>query len=483
MRRAAAALVVVALAACTGGGGAADLATPATAPPPPKPPPTTAPLTFDDRTDDVPDEVFPGFGDPRIDVRSYDVTVRADPGELTIEGEVTMVLAPSGDDPVRDLTLDLQGPAITEATVDGRPAQVQAGEAEVVITPAVPLLAGEEVEAVLAYEGEPSQEPFPVFGISVGWQPDDEGGWFTMSEPAGTSTWVPCNDHPSDKATWRVTLDVPEGIEGVSNGRLEDGGPVVEGGRARWTWTEDEPMASYLVLAAVGDYDLVTTEADGIRSTFAFPTSLDADRRTGFDVHDEIVRFFADTFGPYPGDDSGAIVVPVELGVALEVQTRSLFGVDSVGTEVGALAHELAHQWYGNAVTPARWEDLWLNEGFATYADWLWREHDGGRPVDEEAARALERQGGSTIPVRDPQAAATFDFLIYEGGAVVLHALRRTVGDDAFFTILRRWFAEHEGETATTDDLVALSSEVAGTDLSTFFMTWLDTAPLPDLPG
>lgn len=483
MRRVAAVVAVLALAGCTGGGGAADLATPASAPPPAEPPPTTAPLTFDDRPDDVPDEVFPGFGDPRIDVRSYDVTVRADPGELALEGEVTMVLAPSGDDPVRDLTLDLQGPTITEATVAGRPAQVQAGDAEVVITPAVPLLAGEEVEAVLAYEGEPSQEPFPVFGISVGWQPDDEGGWFTMSEPGGTSTWVPCNDHPSDKATWRVTLDVPEGIEGISNGRLEGDGPEVTDGRARWTWSEDEPMATYLVLAAVGDYDLVTREVDGIRSTFAFPTSLADDQRSGFDVHDEIVRFFSDTFGPYPGDDSGAIVVPVDLGVALEVQTRSLFGADSVGSDVGALAHELAHQWYGNAVTPASWEDLWLNEGFATYGDWLWREHDGGRSVDEEAARALERQGASTIGVRDPQAAATFDFLIYEGGAVVLHALRRTVGDDAFFTILRRWFDEFRGTAATTDDLVALSSEVAGTDLADFFTTWLDGAPLPELPG
>ncbi|HRW39040.1 MAG TPA: M1 family metallopeptidase [Aquihabitans sp.] len=480
MRRALATVLVVALAGCSAAGSSDGAATPSDGPA--GAPTTTEALTFDDRPDDVADEVFADLGDPRIDVRSYDVDVRADPGDPRIEGEVTMALAPTGDDALRDFTLDLKGPEITDASVDGEPAQVQAGDAEVVITPAQPLLGGDEVEATFTYEGEPSQAPFPVFGITVGWQPDDEGGWFTMSEPAGTSSWVPCNDHPSDKATWRVTLDVPEDTEGISNGRLEGDGPEVADGRARWTWSEDEPMASYLVLAAVGDYDLVTADADGVRTTYAFPTSLDERGRRGFDRTPEIVAWFAEQFGPYPADDSGAIVVPTDLGVALEVQTRPLFGLDDTGAAVGALAHELAHQWFGDAVGPERWDDLWLNEGFATYADWMWGEHDGGDTVDEEAARAHERQGDTSIPVHDPQAAATFDFLIYEGGALVLHALRHEVGDEAFFEILRRWVAEHRGSTATTADFVALASDVAGRDLQELFTAWLDRAPLPDLP-
>ena len=448
-------------------------------------PATAPPLDFDDRPSDVPDDVFPGLGDPRIDVASYDVTVKADPGDTKIEGHVVMELRPSGDDPVRDFTLDLRGPEVTDAHVAGEPAQVQViDDDQVLLTPAQPLLAHESVSVEIDYAGEPSQEPFPVFGISVGWQPDDDGGWFTMSEPNGTSTWVPCNDHPSDKATWRVTLDVPEGVEGISNGRLETDGPVEEDGRSRWTWSEEEPMASYLVLAAVGDYDLVTSEHGGIRSTFAFPTSLSDRARAGFDHHDAILDFFADRFGAYPGDDSGAIVVPVGLGVALEVQTRPLFGTDSIGgTEVGALAHELAHQWFGDAVSPESWEDLWLNEGFATYADWLWREHAGGPSVDEQAADAWQRYQSSTIAVRDTGAAETFDLLIYEGGAVVLHALRQTIGDDAFFDLLTRWVHDHRGGSATTQDFEDLAAEVSGTDLSTFFPAWLDQAPMPKLPG
>ena len=242
-------------------------------------------------------------------------------------------------------------------------------------------------------------------------------------------------------------------------------------------------MASYLVLVAVGDYDLVTHDDAGIRTTFAFPTSLAATNRKGFDRHDAIVRYFADRFGPYPGKDSGAIVAPTELGVALESQSRSLFGTDDVGPEVGALAHELGHQWFGDAVSPESWADVWLNEGFATYADWLWTEHDGGPTVAAEAARAERKFQDTSVPILDHDAAAEFDFHIYEGGALVLQALRETVGDDAFFTILRRWVAEHRGGSATTEDFERLASKVAGKDLSSFFDAWLRSTPLPDLPG
>ena len=155
----------------------------------------------------------------------------------------------------------------------------------------------------------------------------------------------------------------------------------------------------------------------------------------------------------------------------------------SGGTEVGALAHELAHQWFGDAVSPESWEDLWLNEGFATYADWLWREHAGGPSVDEQAADAWQRYQSSTIAVRDTGAAETFDLLIYEGGAVVLHALRQTIGDDAFFAVARRLVADHGGANADADDLVALASDEAGEDLAPFFEAWLDEAPQPPLPG
>jgi aminopeptidase N len=442
------------------------------------------PLEVDERPDDIADDVFGDLGDPRIDVTAYDVTVRADPGEASIEGDATLTLRPSGDLPLSSFTLDLRGPEVVRATVDGRTAAVAASDAEIAITPARPVPAGDEVEVRITYEGEPSQEPFPVFGIPIGWQPDDEGGWFTMSEPNGTSTWVPSNDHPSDKAPWRITLDVPDGTEGISNGRLLGGAPVVGGGRARWTWVEEEPMATYLVLAAVGEYELETTERDGIETTYAFPEGRADELAPGFADHDAIIDLFSERFGPYPNGESGAIVVPAELGLALEVQTRSLFDVETVaGGDVGPLAHELAHQWFGNDVSPADWRDLWLNEGFATYADWMWQEHDGGPSVDAFARDAADRYADVGLAVRDPAAASTFDLVVYERGAVALHALRLEVGEEAFATILRRWVAERAGTSATTADLVELASEVAGRDLAELFAAWLDRTPQPSLPS
>jgi aminopeptidase N len=436
--------------------------------------------------DDVPDDTFPGLGDPRIDVASYDVTVTADPGEEAIEGRVAIALRVLGDRPLASFTLDLRGPKISEAVVDDRDAAVSATGAEVTITPAAPLRPDRDVEVDLTYAGIPDQTSFPALGVPVGWQPDDAGGWFTMSEPNGTSTWVPCNDHPIDKATWRITLDTPKGVTGLANGKLQGGGPTTHGSRDRWVWQETEEMAPYLVFAAVGDYDLETREvgetgADGV---FAFPPDLSEPKRQAFDATDDILDFFGSRFGAYPNDDAGAIVVDVELGLALEVQTRPLFGLDGVQDGyTWALAHELAHQWFGDAVTLADWRDLWLNEGFATYADWLWLDHHGDYPLSASVDDAVNRFADSNLTVRDPTAASTFDMVVYERGALTLHALRLEVGDQAFFRILKAWVRRFDGKSATTEDFVDLASEVAGRDLTDLFHRWLDETPQPELPG
>lgn len=487
-----AALVLAGLAACSADGGATagrgrtttTAATGTTGPQPdgegPRPiDPDAAP---DPDVDDVTDEVFDDLGDPRIDVSHYAVVVTADPGRPELRGTATLTLTALTAEPLADLTLDLRGPVVSEATVDGEPAEVaDADPDEIRITPAEPIEPGTEAEVVLTYAGEPDQDEFPGLGVPVGWQPDDVGGWFTMSEPNGTSTWVPASDHPSDKATWSITLDTPDDVVGVANGRLVSQESAE--GRTAWVWETDEPMATYLVLAAVGDYDLVQRAGpDDAQVVFAFPSDLPAEDRAGFDDLDAIVDYFGETFGEYPDDDLGAIVVPTSLGLALENQTRPLFGLDAVGEgEVWALAHELAHQWFGNAVSPARWDDLWLNESFATYADWLWRDHAGEADIAVLAERVgVPRQGG--LAVTDPEAAASFDGVIYEGGARALHALRLTIGDEPFFELLRRWYAERDGTSASTDDFTALAEEVAGEDLDAFFDAWLRAPKQPALP-
>ena len=498
MKRGAAAGLVAcfAVASCSISGGDAAAPTPrepttsrpaipSTTDPAPTTPSEEAPApSGDPLPDDVPDRTFAGLGDPRINVSHQAVTVRAAPGEERISGRAVLTLRSTVDEPLTSFTLDLRGPEVTTIAINGADVEADQRDGELTITPATPIPPDTDIDVAISYAGVPDQTEFPSWGIPVGWQADDEDSWFTMSEPNGTATWVPVNDHPSDKASWTVRLDVPEGVTAIANGRLQGGKPTrTDAGRDRWTWVEEEPMASYLVLAAIGDYDLVASDHGDVRVVRAFPASLGDRARSAFDPIEEIIDFYADQFGPYPNDDAGAIVVPTELGVALESQTRPLFGTDGVaGDSAPALAHELAHQWFGDAVTPTTWTDVWLNEGFATYADWMWTEHDGGRTVDDIARRTAKREPVTDQPVRDPASAGQFS-AVYEGGALALHALRLTVGDEVFFRIVRRWLTAFDGRSAGTGDLVEIASSEAGRDLSGFFGEWLDQAPQPALPG
>lgn len=443
---------------------------------------TTRPDGPSATVDDVPDTVFTGQGDPRIDVETYDVSVKADPGQPGIEGRVELVLRPTTADPLRSFTLDLRGPEVTAASVAGKPAKVAAADAgEIRITPAAALPPGRPARVVIRYAGTPKAEAFPSLGVPVGWQEDTAGSWFTMSEPNGTSTWVPVNDHPSDKAVWTVTLDTPTDATGVSNGRLLSSNEA--NGRRRWVWHTAQPMASYLVFAAIGDFELVKGPGPaGVDVTYAFPPGMTAEQRKGFDELPDILAFFSKTFGPYPFDAAGAVVVRSTLGLALENQTRPLFGTDALGAGVvWALPHELAHQWFGDAVSPARWQDVWLNESFATYADWLYKSARDGIPV-EQVRKENPVPQHTGLAVTDAEAAATFDGTIYEGGATALHALRLEIGSEKFFELVRRWFHDYNGKSATTEDFEALAEEVSGRDLDSFFQTWLDSPDQPDLP-
>lgn len=443
------------------------------------------PAGGDPLPDDISDRTFDGLGDPRIDVQHYGVTVRADPGADEIRGSADIELRSTVREPLDSFTLDLKGPKVTSAGVDGIRAKVTQTADEVTITPSAPIRpVGRDVIVTIEWKGVPDQTEFPGWGMPVGWQGDDEDGWFTMSEPDGTATWVPVNDHPSDKATWTIRLDVPKGVTAIANGRLQGRGPKrTDQGRDRWTWVEEQPMASYLVLAAIGDYDLVSSDHGDVRVVRAFPSSMGKEERSAFDPIEEILDFYGSQFGAYPNDDAGAIVVPTGLGLALESQTRPLFGTDGVmGDSAPALPHELAHQWFGDAVSPETWTDVWLNEGFATYADWMWTQHEGGRSVDEIAARTARTSPVEDLAVRDPQSAGAFSAAVYEGGALALHALRKTVGDEVFFRIVRRWVSTYDGRSAGTGDLVAIASEESGQDLAGFFDAWLDQAPQPALP-
>jgi aminopeptidase N len=309
-------------------------------------------------------------------------------------------------------------------------------------------------------------------------------GAIALGEPESASTWFPVDDHPSDKATYDVQVTVPDGLAALSNGAPK--GTVSRDGWTTWRWAEGSPMASYLSTLVIGNYRVSTGTHAGKPLVTAVAAGLPADgpaaaslARTG-----EVVDFLSGLFGPYPFDAYGGIVVADErIRYALEAQTRPVYGPgffrgDKPNTEV--VAHELAHQWFGDSVSLARWQDIWLNEGFATYAEWLWDEHDGGRGVATSFATVYAATDW-TKPSVDPGRAAMFGDGVYQRGALAVHALRRAVGDETFFRILRGWLAQRRGGAATTADFIGYAERVAGRPLRPLFDAWLIGVTAPAL--
>jgi aminopeptidase N len=217
-------------------------------------------------------------------------------------------------------------------------------------------------------------------------------------------------------------------------------------------------------------YNFVDTGVKGSRLTTA---------QAALALQPEMIGFLDDIFGPYPFTSSGAIVDDNSVGYALETQTRPIYGRSAGESTV---AHELAHQWVGDSVTPELWRDIWLNEGFATYAEWLWDEHQGRATpqerFDEIYAIPAEDEFWATPP-GDPGAEDLFNAATYDRGAAALQALRGKIGDDDFFTVLERWTTENADGNVTTADFVALAEEVSGEQLDDFSTTWIYTPEKP----
>ena len=306
-----------------------------------------------------------------------------------------------------------------------------------------------------------------------------------LSEPDGAQSWYPVNDHPSDKATYTFRITVPDPLIAAANGVLTEQVPA--NGNTTYVWESGQPMASYLVQVAVGNFVIVddgTAAGVPIRHVFAeniAQEAIEATERTP-----EMVELYSEQWGQYPFEAYGALVIDEPLGVALETQTLSLFGSDSglfPGSEI-IYAHELAHQWFGDAVSPARWRDIWLNEGFATYAEWVWEEHDGRGTIDEIAEdiyRGYAASGEDTV-VLDPGPEDLFSAAVYERGGLTLYALRVEVGAETFDEILRTYFEKFNGESVTTEDFVDVAEDVSGKNLDALFAAWLTDPDLPPFP-
>lgn len=428
------------------------------------------------------DSYYPSYGNGGYDVSHYDLRLKYQPTTDRLEGTATVVATAKQDLSRFNLDFALD---VREVLVGGKKAAfTKSGDHELEITPPAALDSGRSFTVVVRYSGTPSKVEAGGF---TGWQRTPDGG-VAANEPESAWWWFPSNDHPLDKATYDVSVAVPDGTQAISNGTLASSSSQL--GWTRYNWRSSKPQATYLATLAVGKFDITKdTTAGGLPVINAYSKDLGENAgaaRASVERTAEVADWESTVFGPYPFEALGGYVPNVSAGFALETQTRPFYGPKKFakGSNVSVVVHELAHQWFGDSVSLKDWRDIWINEGFASYAQWLWSEKEGEGTAQELADYTYADYPADDpfwkVEPGDPGAANQFHEAVYDRGALALQALRNRVGDKAFFAILKGWTAEHRYGNASVKDFVAYAEKVSGKPLATLFDTWLFT---PSKPG
>jgi aminopeptidase N len=426
------------------------------------------------------DPYYPLDGNGGYDVTHYDVhdSYRHQTHELTGWTDVSLTAREALSS--FDLDLMLQP---TSVTVDGDPAAFRKSRPhELVVTPASPIADGRQVVVHVDYHGKPGSLSY------AGEQPwlDQGGEASATNEPHMAPWWFPADDHPRDKASYDITFSAPSAEKVISNGTLV--GTQTADGMTAWHWQMPEPMATYLAFVAVGPfrveqgvyhgrpwYDAVSTD---------YPEQVQDDALRLLRRTPHMVEWLEQQFGPYPFDTTGGVVVWGYRGFALENQSRPTYPFLGTGTDARLTQlHELAHQWFGDDVSVRRWRDIWLNEGFATWAEWRFTETHGGISAQRQLLRAYRGRPASgafwRLHVAAPGTRRMFDEPVYLRGAMTLQALRHRVGPATFRLLLRTWVKDHAGRSGSTSQFEALARQVSGQHLGGFFDRWLHSGVKP----
>jgi aminopeptidase N len=433
--------------------------------------PTTASQPFTAGSAGLDDPFFPLAGNGGYDVRHYSLDL--DYQRAANQLDARAIIVAKAEQNLSSFNLDLRGFTITDVEVNGRDATfARSGEHELTVTPRRGLRSGLPFFVKVEYEGMPALIIDPD-GTSEGWVPTSDGA-FVVNEPQGSPGWYPANDNPRDKATYDFAITVPEGNTAIGNGRLLS--KRTRDGRTTWRWLEDSPMAPYLATATNGVFDLTVNRWRGRPLYQAVDPALPnaATHAATLAREAEVLEFFDDLYGRYPFSTGGGVVDDGRVGYALESQTKSMY---DRSVSFSTLVHEVAHQWYGNAVTLTLWPDIWLNEGFATWSEWIWFEEHGGPTAAEQFDIEYARPDTSSFWQRPPADLGGPQFMFtsppYDRGAMTLQALREKIGDADFMAIMRAWYRNNRYGNVTTADLIRLSERISGQQLDEFFNVWL----------
>jgi aminopeptidase N len=349
---------------------------------------------------------------------------------------------------------------------------------DVRITPAEPIDAGAEFSLTLTYAGSPGQIRS---GSVAPWMRAGEE-WLVAGQPESSAWWFPANDHPSDPALLEVSVRVPAGMEALSTGHLQSTDTGQEPGFDTWHWVTRRPIPTYASFVSIGQYQLRRGTEDGRAFVYAVSEQLSAtDREKAFaamQTSAKTVRTLESMFGPYPPTTLGGIVPAHDLRFdGLETQGRPIYDRESIidprFSQV-LVIHELAHMWFGNHVTLREWNDVFLNEAYASWAEWARAERSGGQSADEQLnglyARAKDRPEFWRVTMDDPRPDNLFT-TVYARGPMTLQALRNVIGDEAFLGLARRW-AKQPGPRSVEEWMVMAQASTR-VDLVDFFHAWM----------
>jgi aminopeptidase N len=410
----------------------------------------------------------------------YDLDLDYRPTTARLAGRAT--ISAVAEVALTEVILDLCPFRIDRVSVGGRPARYTHRAGRLRIRPARPVAAGEPFTVEVRYVGTP--RPVRSYWGEIGWDRLTDGA-LVASQPVGAPSWFPCNDDVTDKASYRISVSTATPYTVLANGtlRLRRTGA----GSTTWVYEQSEPMPTYLASVHIGRYDLVELSGGRIPQVAAVPARLVSAASHDFARQNEMMASFEQLFGEYPFARYSVVVVDEDLELPVEALGLSTFGANHVDGRRGAehlVAHELAHQWFGNSLTVADWRHIWLNEGFAQYAEWLWSEISGAASAQSlaEQSWAALAQLPQDLLLAEPGVPNLFDDRVYQRGALTLHALRGTVGDRSFFALLRDWAGAYRHGTVRTEDFTALAQRHTATPLDTLFREWLWQPRLPPLP-